>query len=100
MRAYNLAIVRREEIHHKVTQTRLDSGAAARFVELGVTEDSPVVNRSLSTLSLPRGCVVVSIRRDLQVLIPHGDTVLSAGDKVTAFVETEDEKTLKKYFLR
>ena len=100
MRAYNLAIVRREEIHQKVTQTRLDSGAAARFVELEVTEDSPVVNRSLSRLSLPRGCVVVSIRRDLQVLIPHGDTVLSAGDKVTAFVETEDETTLKKYFLR
>ncbi len=100
VRAYNLAIVRREEIHQKVTQTRLDSGAAARFVELEVTEDSPVVNRSLSTLSLPRGCVVVSIRRDLQVLIPHGDTVLRAGDKVTAFVETEDETTLKKYFLR
>ncbi len=40
------------------------------------------------------------MRRDLQVLIPHGDPVLSAGDKVTAFVETEDEKTLKKYFLR
>ena len=53
VRAYNLAIVRREEIHQKVTQTRLDSGAAARFVELEVTEDSPVVNRSLSTLSLP-----------------------------------------------
>lgn len=95
IRAYNLAIMRRQEIQHRVDQMRLGRVTGTEFVEVELPPDSPAVGTSLAELPLPRDCVIVSIRRGRRVLIPHGDTVLQAGDKVTAFVETEDEPSLK-----
>ena len=74
---------------------QVSHGSDARFVELEITADA-AVGTPLATLSLPRDCVIVSIRRRDRVLIPRGDTVLKLGDKVTAFVKTEDEPGLKK----
>ena len=98
VRAYNLAIVRQRETHRKLAQTRLENREAARFFEFEVAKDSSIANRAVSTLSLPRGCVIISIQRDGQTIIPRGDTVLAAGDQVTAFVKQEDEETLRQHF--
>jgi chloride channel protein, CIC family len=98
VRAYNLGTVRRQEIQHKMAQMRHNHGVGARFVELKVAQDASALTASLAKLALPWNCVIVSIRRGDQVIIPHGNTILSLGDKVTAFVEAEDEKTLRKWF--
>lgn len=98
VRAYNLGTVRRQEIQHKMALMRHDHGVGARFVELKVAKDTPVLTASLAKLDLPWNCVIVSIRRGDQVIIPHGNTSLELGDKVTAFVEAEDEKTLREWF--
>ncbi len=66
-----------------------------KFVELEIPPDSPVVGRRLDEVTLPRDCVIVAIRRGRRILIPHGDTVLEPGDRVTAFVEVEDEDALR-----
>lgn len=44
---------------------------------------------------LPRGSILVSVHHDGRFLIPHGDTVLHAGDKVTAFTRRTDEDALR-----
>ena len=41
--------------------------------------------RMVREVSWPEGSTLVSVRREREVLVPTGDTVLVAGDVVTAF---------------
>jgi len=56
--------------------------------------------RSCSTaikdLGLPDGCVLVSIIRDEEMVIPRGDVKLQPGDSIIAVTSVEKEKELKK----
>jgi CIC family chloride channel protein len=88
VKAYTLGPMRRQQLQTRVPQMQVRYGSDARFVELELTGDASAAGVALATLSLPRACVIVSIRR--------GDTVLEWGDKVTAFVTAEDEPKLKK----
>uniref|UniRef100_UPI004024B2EE TrkA C-terminal domain-containing protein n=1 Tax=Dialister sp. TaxID=1955814 RepID=UPI004024B2EE len=45
-----------------------------------VTKKSRYYQKSLSSLHLPHGHLVVLILRQGEVIIPKGDTVLEAGD--------------------
>jgi len=63
------------------------------FTEIEVEPNSPAANRPLVSLApqLPYDCVVVSVRRQGHLLVPHGDTVLLPGDVLTVFVRRLDE---------
>lgn len=50
----------------------------------------------LRDLGLPRGCVLVSIIRGEEVIIPQGSSVLQPGDTVIAVTEPEKEGDLKR----
>lgn len=91
LRAYNLALTRRAELQHRAAQLSLRRVDGAEFVEFIVTPGAGCVGRTIRALSraLPADVVLVSIRRkDGQVVIPHGDTVIQAGDRVTCFASS------------
>ncbi len=44
---------------------------------------------------LPYNCILVSINREGRVLIPHGNTALDAGDRITAFLSAEEREALR-----
>ncbi|RME42133.1 MAG: CBS domain-containing protein [Chloroflexi bacterium] len=96
VKAYNVGIMHRQELQHRIAQMRLHAVTGPEFIELEIPEDSPAVGVPLAELALPTDCVIVSIQRDHQLFIPHGDTVLQAGDKVTAFVERDEAAALKR----
>ena len=96
VKAYNVGMMRRQELRHQAQQATMGDGTGPVFVELEIEPASPSIGVPLSRLSLPRDCVIVSVHRDHQLFIPHGDTKLQAGDKVTAFVERENSTALKK----
>lgn len=50
----------------------------------------------LRDLGLPRGCVLVSVIRGDEVIIPQGSSVLQPGDTVIAVTEPEKESELKR----
>lgn len=52
----------------------------------------------LRDITLPPGVLVLSIRRRNQILVPHGHTRLSVGDRVTLFGEAEDLETAAAFF--
>jgi len=57
--------------------------------------NSSAIGQNIAKLKLPRAAVLVSIRRGQDLVIPHGDTILQAGDVVTALCEhgcSEDVK--------
>lgn len=89
--AYNLALARRYVLEHKTERMRVHH-ENAEFIDIMLNENDPIVGKQLKEIAadLPEGCVLVSIRRETRVVIPHGTTVFLPGDHVTAFVRDRD----------
>ena len=49
-------------------------------------EDSPLAGEAIKDLRLPAECVLISITRGAELIIPRGPTKLQAGDKVLVLV--------------
>lgn len=85
MRAYTTHTVHNVETHARIRQlqgSREDEGA---FREFPLTEESPAAGHRLADVELPREAVIVSVVREGQVIVPHGDTVLRPHDRVLIF---------------
>ncbi len=97
IRAYNVALSRRARDQISEDQLQLRSIDNTKFLELEIQATSQAAGQPLAELGpkLPYECVVVSIRRQGLVLIPHGDTVLQAGDQVNFFLRQSDEEQLR-----
>jgi trk system potassium uptake protein TrkA len=70
------------------TLLKLRRGRVA-LVEERVHPTSAAAGRAISELALPSECILVGVLRDSDVVVPHGDTVLLAGDEVLAVVRTD-----------
>jgi chloride channel protein, CIC family len=97
IKAYNIALTRRARGQQKEAQLLLRQIDDTEFLEVEIEPGSPADGCSLATLAtdLPHDCVIISVRRQQTVLIPHGDTVLKAGDLVSAFLHRKDEDRLR-----
>ena len=62
---------------------------SAETLEITIAPDSPAVGRSLADMKMPAGSVIGMLERDKTVLIPTGNSILAAGDKVAIFASTE-----------
>lgn len=79
-----------------ITLYTLKKGQMA-VVELDLPEERcRSCGTPLKDLGLPRGCVLVSIIRGEEVIIPKGDSVLKPGDTVIAVTEPGKESELKR----
>lgn len=68
--------------------------------EIVISELAAVCGRSLRDISLPRDCILISVIRDEEVIIPNGFTVLQCGDYIIAVSSQADQEELKNYFLK
>ena len=89
IRAYDLALTRRATLRHKAHQVRLGALGEVDIDEIVVEDGSACVGSRVSEVSWPYECVIATLRRGRQMIIPHGDTVLRAGDVLTVVVEDE-----------
>jgi len=96
VRAYNVALVERAEVQHRTKRLQLDNVDGTEFVVIELGPEDTAVGKTIQELApnLPHECVLVSIRRDGRLLIPHGDTLLQPGDEITAFIDSDDEAAL------
>ena len=67
----------------------------AHLVEVTLAEGSPAAGTSLVDLQFPRDATVVAVVRGDRLVVPRGDTVLSAGDEVMVLVIGEAERTVQ-----
>jgi trk system potassium uptake protein TrkA len=81
------------------TLMKLKDGKVA-LSEVRITETSPVRNKSLKQMNIPKKCVLISVIREDSVIIPNGDTVLLDGDYIIAASSIQDQQELKDFFLR
>jgi cell volume regulation protein A len=72
------------------------SAAHTGIVELHVPAGSPVVGRTLATLGLPRGALVVTIARHGEFVVPGGDTQIAAGDALLLLANPETARAIER----
>ncbi|MFH1329050.1 MAG: chloride channel protein [Actinomycetota bacterium] len=75
------------EVHHEMRRERLRARThpGASFHDLEVPPGSLADGRAVRALPLPAECTIVSVRRGTGVSVPHGETMLRAGDVITVF---------------
>jgi chloride channel protein, CIC family len=85
VRAYHHALgtATGRELYRERVRQRTDPGA--RFFEVPVRRGSPVAGKRVREIEWPESATLVSVRRGVSVLIPHGETELEPGDTITAF---------------
>lgn len=67
--------------------------------EILIDENSPVRNKSIKDINVPKDCILISVIRDEEVVIPNGFTVLQKGDYIIAVSSQEDQQELRQYFI-
>lgn len=85
IRAYNVAVARRAEVRQRMQELSLGHEGDTEYIRMELPEDAWAVGKPVRDLPLPQDCVLVSIRRGREVIIPHGDTLLKPRDKITVF---------------
>jgi len=80
------------------TLMKLKDGKIA-LSEIIITQASPVINKVLKEIRIPKDCVLISVIREEAVIIPKGETVLLEGDYIIAASSIKDQQELKDFFL-
>ena len=83
VRAYEAALTRREAERNHEQQTRLDAMTGNMTVNELTEAGAPCDGKMLSKAGFPQGCIIASLRRGRETLIPRGDTILKAKDVLT-----------------
>lgn len=96
IRAYNMAITRRAELQHRTKRMQLRNLDNTEFVEIELKAGDQAIGQTILDVApaLPKECILVSIRRNGKMMIPHGDTRLQEGDRITAFVSVHDAQAV------
>ncbi len=83
--AYHHALGASTDRHLYRQRLRQRVQPGATFYEVPVPPASAAAGKRIRDLEWPEEAVLVSIRRDAAVIIPHGDTAIRANDTITAF---------------
>jgi CIC family chloride channel protein len=97
IRAYHLGLSRRAELQHRAKRIQLRNLDGTEFIDMHLSENDAVVGKTVQEIAsvAPSECIFISIRREGQVLIPHGNTVFQPGDQLTVFVRSKDVAILQ-----
>lgn len=80
------------------TLLRLKTGKLV-LNEILITDKSPVCDKALKDINIPKDCVVISVIRNDDVIIPNGFTMLKDGDYIITVSSSEDQAELRDYFV-
>lgn len=81
LKRFGLSAMESEAVVIDARRGRADGGAShTGIVELHVPDGSPAIGRTLATLGLPRGALVITIARDGEFVVPGGTAEIRTGD--------------------
>jgi CIC family chloride channel protein len=87
IRAYRSAILRKLETQHRSESLRLSRLTDTEILEFPLSSGMIAVGRRIRDLQLPAQALITSIRRDDEVIIAHGETLLQPGDTVVVLTQ-------------
>lgn len=100
LRAYDVAIVRKQRGQMLGTNVVLRKEGANVFVELSLQATDAVVGAALASLPLPETVNIVSVERGGMIIIPRGSTRFAAGDTVTVFGRRDAMEQVREIFTK
>jgi trk system potassium uptake protein TrkA len=68
------------------------------IIEVEIGAKSPVLNKTIASLSLPSEALIISVLRDGHAIVPSADTQLVLGDNVIALVGADKEHDMRDVF--
>ncbi|MBN1264663.1 MAG: chloride channel protein [Anaerolineales bacterium] len=97
IRAYDLALTRRNELSRKVEQVRARQPEGTEWICISLAEGDRAVGKKVSEVAkmLPEDCILISIHREGRVIIPHGTTVLQNEDRISAITLKSSSDTVQ-----
>jgi CIC family chloride channel protein len=95
VRAYDIALARREAMRHRVQQVRLGAVGGVGVEEVVIEAGAACVGHQIREVTWPRDCILATLRRGRQTIIPRGDTQIEAGDVLAVVVEGETRIVLQ-----
>jgi CIC family chloride channel protein len=98
--SYQIALTKRAEIQQRTARIKVRNIDGTEFLDLEIASNSPITGKPISEIALllPPECILISIRRNGKILIPHGNTIMLAGDKLTAFARSADVENIYQVF--
>lgn len=69
----------------------------AEFIEIVANKNMKLTDTPLSELNLPEGIIIAAVHRGKEAIIPRGDTVILADDKVIIFFLLSQRQKLEKF---
>ena len=72
-----------------IVSVSLLEGAQAEALEIIVAAGSEVEGKALRNIKLPQECLICAIVHQNEAIIPNGDTVLNANDRIILFAKSE-----------
>jgi chloride channel protein, CIC family len=85
VRAYHEALTSSTDMELQRARLAQRTDPGAGYYEFRIPPGSMADGRAIREVAWPEGSTLVSIRREREVQVPSGDTVLRRGDVVTAF---------------
>lgn len=94
-----LSVIQQEIPEHPLVHLLTLQEGGVEFLQLQLTEDSPVVGRPMGQLTLPEDTAVPLLMRDGKPVVVHADTVLQPEDKLIAVAMMPQEAVLRDFML-
>ncbi|MGI5875855.1 MAG: Trk system potassium transporter TrkA [Dethiobacteria bacterium] len=83
----------------KILSMSLLIGGRAEVLEIIPQEGTPVINKRLKDVGIPRGVIIGAIMRNGKVIIPNGNSIIKSTDRVIVFtLESLMERVNKLFF--
>lgn len=80
----------------KVVSVSLLLGGEGEVTEIIASENSPIINKPMAELGLPKGIIVGAIVHKGEVIIPNGNSIIHKGDRIIVFSLASDTPILNK----
>ena len=93
-----LRLIEHEVPHHGLVHLLDLRQEQLEIIELEVAEGAPAAGTEIGELTLPEGCLVVSVLRDGSGFVPKAETVIQPGDEVLAVLSPGDEPAVVEVF--
>ena len=93
-----LRLIEHEVPHHGLVHLLDLRQEQLEIIELEVAEGAPAAGKEIGELTLPEGCLVVSVLRDGSGFVPKAETVIQPGDEVLAVLSPGDEPAVVEVF--
>lgn len=70
----------------------------AELIEAEASENCPIINTPIKDLNMPRTIVIGAVMRNDEIMIPDGDFVIHAGDRVAILAAEGQARKVEKLF--